>query len=96
MQETTFCGCQNPCDDQKLKAIDPEIDMELIEKHLDSFRRICAGEAGAGAIARLDQAERFRWLTAKRSTLIQCSVSHPGLCMDAEDTLNELFDKLVL
>jgi hypothetical protein len=83
-------------DKQKLKALAPEIDLELIEAHLNSFQRICAGEKGAGRIAELEQAERFRWLTAKRSTLIQCSVVHPGLCLSAEETLEELFEKLVL
>jgi hypothetical protein len=83
-------------DKQKLKALAPEIDLELIEAHLNSFQRICAGEKGAGRIAELEQAERFRWLTAKRSTLIQCSVVHPGLCLSAVETLEELFEKLVL
>ena len=83
-------------DEDKLKALAPDVDLELIVKHLDSFQRICAGEQSGGKIAGLDQAERFRWLTAKRSTLIQCSVTHPGLCHSAEETLQELFEKLVL
>lgn len=83
-------------DEHKLKSIDPNVDLELIQQHLESFQRICAGEKGAGKIAELDQTERFRWLTAKRSTLIQCSVTHPGLCVSAEETLQELFEKLVL
>lgn len=91
-----FAAVHIHVDPQKLQALDPDIDLEMIEQHLDSFRRICAGEKGAGKIAQLDQAERFRWLTAKRSTLIQCSVVHPGLCVSAEETLVELFGKLVL
>lgn len=91
-----FAGVQLHVDAKKLLALDPDIDLELIEQHLDSFRRICIGEKGAGRIAQLEQAERFRWLTAKRSTLIQCSVVHPGLCVSAEETLVELFEKLVL
>lgn len=83
-------------DEAKLKAIDPDIDLALITKHLDSFQRICTGDKTGGRLAELDQAERFRWLTAKRSTLIQCSPVHPGSCLSAEDTLNELFEKLVL
>ncbi|MFD1769145.1 DUF3037 domain-containing protein [Sphingobacterium suaedae] len=82
--------------EEKCKALDPEVDLELIKKHLDSFQRICAGDRSAGRLATLEQAERFRWLTAKRSTLIQCSLSHPGLCLSAEETLDELFEKLVL
>ncbi len=83
-------------DEAKCRALDPDIDLELILKHLDSFQRICAGDKDAGKLASLEQAERFRWLTAKRSTLIQCSVLHPGMCVSAEETLQELFDKLVL
>lgn len=80
----------------KCRALDSNIDLELIQAHLDSFIRICAGEQGAGKLALLDQPERFRWLTANRSTLIQCSPTHPGICVSAEETLNELFEKLVL
>jgi hypothetical protein len=83
-------------DASKCIALDPAIDLELIHRHLESFVKICAGEKGAGKIAELDQTERFRWLTAKRSTLIQCSVVHPGLCYSAEETHRELFEKLVL
>lgn len=83
-------------DEQKCKAIFTEVDLELIAKHLDSFQRICAGDKTAGQLAALEQAERFRWLTAKRSTLIQCSVVHPGMCIDAAKTHQELFEKLVL
>ncbi|MFZ4863766.1 DUF3037 domain-containing protein [Sphingobacterium sp. Mn56C] len=83
-------------DEAKLKALDANIDVELIKNHLTSFRRICAGESDAGRIAQLEQPERFRWLTAKRSTLIQCSVTHPGMCISAAETHQELFEKLVL
>lgn len=83
-------------DKKKIKALYQDVDLDVVERHLDSFRRICRGEKDAGRLAELEQSERFRWLTAKRSTLIQCSVSHPGLCVSAEDTLQELFDKLVL
>ncbi|PRD57336.1 DUF3037 domain-containing protein [Sphingobacterium gobiense] len=80
----------------KCRSLDPDIDLELIMKHLDSFQRICTGDKRGGKLATLEQAERFRWLTAKRSTIIQCSVVHPGLCVSAEKTHQELFEKLVL
>lgn len=83
-------------DEAKCRMLDPSIDLDLIAKHLDSFQRICIGDKGGGKLAMLEQAERFRWLTAKRSTIIQCSVVHPGLCISAEDTHQELFEKLVL
>ncbi|SFS90061.1 DUF3037 domain-containing protein [Sphingobacterium wenxiniae] len=83
-------------DEAKCRALYPEIDLELIKKHLDSFQYICVGDKRGGKLAALELPERFRWLTAKRSTLIQCSVTHPGLCVEPEETLQELFDKLVL
>ena len=83
-------------DEAKCKAIDPAVDLELIQRHLESFQWICEGDKRGGPLAMLEQAERFRWLTAKRSTIIQCSLSHPGMCVSAADTLDELFTRLVL
>lgn len=83
-------------DENKLKAIHNDIDVELIKAHLDSFQRICRGDKKAGKIASLEQDERFRWLTANRSTLIQCSSTHIGMCVEANDTHEELIKKLVL
>lgn len=83
-------------DEAKCRALYADVDLALILRHLDSFKRICVGDKGAGKLAELEQAERFRWLTAKRSTLIQCSVLHPGLCVSAEETHQTLFDKLIL
>lgn len=83
-------------DEKKLKALCEEIDIDLIQNHLLSFQRICKGDKSAGKIANLEQDERFRWLTANRSTLIQSSASHVGMCFDAKETHEELFKKLVL
>lgn|SRR5690606_2199397 len=83
-------------DEAKCRMLDPDIDLELIHRHLQSFQYICVGDKRGGKLAELDQPERFRWLTAKRSTIIQCSVVHPGLCFSAEETHQELFEKLVL
>lgn len=83
-------------DESKLQAIYPEVDIALIERHLESFQKICAGDKNYGKIANLEQAERFRWLTANRSTIIQCSPTHIGRCISAEETHKELMTKLVL
>lgn len=83
-------------DEIRLKALYADVDIVLVQQHLESFRRICIGDKGAGRIAGLEQAERFRWLTANRSTIIQCSATHPGMCISAEETHQELFEKLVL
>ena len=83
-------------DEQKIKALYADVDIEEIRRHLESFQKICAGEKSFGKIANLEQAERFRWLTANRSTIIQSSPVHTGLCISAEETHVELMNKLVL
>ena len=83
-------------DEGRITSLYPEIDIELVRKHLNTFQLICEGDPGAGPIAKLPTAERFRWLTATRSTIIQISKVHPGFGTDAEKTLNKLYRQLVL
>lgn len=83
-------------DEDRIRSFCPDLDMEIIDEHLKTFERICLGDAEAGPIGKLPMAERFRWLTATRSTIIQTSKVHPGFCMDAHETLNKLFRQLVL
>ncbi|MFZ4260871.1 DUF3037 domain-containing protein [Sphingobacterium sp. HJSM2_6] len=83
-------------DSDRCALLSPEIDFEKLKAHLESMQDICLGNRAGGALAALDQTERFRWLTAKRSTWLQCSPVHPGLCLDAASTHSELFHKLVL
>jgi hypothetical protein len=80
----------------KLRAVAPELDLEEIAARLHAFERICRGRATGGAIGQLPIAERFRWLTATRSTVVQCSAVHPGRCFDAAEALTRLFAQLVL
>lgn len=83
-------------DAHRITSLYPEIDIETVQKHLTTFQLICEGDPGAGPIAKLPVAERFRWLTATRSTIIQISKVHPGFCTNAEETLNKLYRQLVL
>ncbi|ASU35867.1 DUF3037 domain-containing protein [Mucilaginibacter xinganensis] len=83
-------------DEARLKACHPGLDLEELKKHLCSFERICHGGKDAGPIGQLDQASRFRWLTATRSTVLQTSKVHPGISEDALATLNRLFEQLVM
>ena len=83
-------------DADRIASLYPEVDIEVVRKHLNTFQLICEGNPGAGPIAKLPIAERFRWLTATRSTIIQISKVHPGFCTDAEETLNKLYRQLVL
>jgi hypothetical protein len=83
-------------DESRLTALFPQIDIKEIRSHLHAFEKICQGNPQAGPIAKLDLASRFRWLTAKRSTVIQTSAVHPGLCLNAQETLERLYQQLVL
>lgn len=77
---------------------DPEL-LDLcteIQARLQAFERISQGGADSGPIGQLPPASRFRWLTAARSTIVQTSPVHPGLCADSGETLARLFEQLVL
>lgn len=82
-------------DVERLAAFAPELDLPMVEAQLDLIPRICAGGPEAGPLGGLEQAERFHWLVSPRSTTIQVSPVHPGLCVDPQATLNDLFDTLV-
>jgi len=83
-------------DEDRLRAFAGYLDMEALHEHLCAFEKISLGDASAGAIAKLDHGLRFRWLTAARSTIVQTSKVHPGLCNDPAETLIKLHAKLVL
>ncbi len=82
--------------EERLQPFPGKPDSADINKYLDAFQRICEGDSNAGAIGKLPIAERFRWLTATRSTVIQTSKVHPGFCTDAEETLQRIFKQFVL
>jgi len=75
-------------------ALEPDVDE--LEERLGAFEKICAGRREGGLIGQLPPASRFRWLTATRSTVVQTSPVHPGLCADPAETLARLFSELVL
>ena len=80
----------------RIIAFSPHLNIAQIEAHLCAFRQICLGDSNAGPISKLPVAERFRWLTATRSTVLQTSEVHPGLCTDAQEMLEKLYTRLVL
>ncbi|MFN8344555.1 MAG: DUF3037 domain-containing protein [Spirosomataceae bacterium] len=82
--------------EERLRAFSGNIDSEELRERLCTFERICAGRKEGGTIGQLSLAERFRWLTATRSTIVQTSAVHPGLCTDADETLTRLYAQLVL
>lgn len=90
-----FLGCMVEIDEARLKVLCDDLDFDELRKHLDSFQRICAGKKDGGRIGQLSMPERFRWLTAARSTVVQTSHVHPGLCTNAAEKLAHLYRQLV-
>jgi hypothetical protein len=92
-----FLDARVALDRDRLQALspDPTRDLDTIERGLAMIPRICAGDPAAGPIAALDQAERFRWLCATRSTVNQVSPVHAGLCDDPAAMLDHLMKKMV-
>lgn len=90
-----FLGARVELDERVLVALAPDCDPGAVREHLESIAGIAAGEPDAGPIARLSQPERFHWLVAPSSTIIQPSEVHTGLTADPEATLEHLFRTLV-
>ena len=90
-----FLRAKVEVDEPRLRALWPEIDLDVVRQHLEAIPRICAGTPDAGPIGKLTLRERFHWLVAPSSTVIQPSEVHTGLCEDPAAELNHLFDRLV-
>jgi hypothetical protein len=86
-----FLGMRLVCEPDELRALVPDLDADLLARYLHACRRICQGDATAGPVALVPPSERFHWLTAPRSDVIQASPVHEGLCEDPAATLDELF-----
>jgi hypothetical protein len=82
-------------DEARLRVLDPTLDLEQVRLHVASIPAICAGGAAAGPIGRLAQRERFHWLVAPRSTMIQLSPVHTGRCDDPRAALGRLLETVV-
>jgi hypothetical protein len=82
-------------DQTRLAALDPALDPAIVREHLEAISLICEGGAEAGPIGRLAPRARFHWLVAPRSTIIQTSPVHTGLCADGDTMLSHLLDKMV-
>ncbi len=80
----------------RLTTLCPTLDIAAIQAHLELIQNICAGQAQIGPINHLSQAERFHWLVAPRSTTIQISPVHCGLCTDPQTALDNIFEKMVI
>jgi len=90
-----FLEARIELDEQRLRAFAPALDVESIRPHLAAIPAICAGGAQAGPIGQLTQRERFYWLIAPRSTIIQTSPAHTGYCKNPTDVVERLLDTMV-
>ena len=91
-----FLGCRVALDAAMVRALAPDADVGAITAQLDAVRAVCAGDPAAGPIARLSPSERFHWLSTPRSTVVQPSAAHAGLCDDPAVALERLFAATVL
>ncbi|WP_322513416.1 DUF3037 domain-containing protein [Chloroflexus sp.] len=95
-RQQRFLGMRAQLDEGRIAALWPDLDLEPVREQLAAFELVCAGGAAAGPIGELPIYERFRWLTATRSTIIQPSAVHCGLCEQAAAMLAHIFAEMVL
>ena len=90
-----FLGVRIEIDPVRLRALAPDVDLPLVERHLRTFEAICEGRPEGGPVSALPASDRFHWLTAPRSTIIQTSPVHVGCATDPRRALEELLQELV-
>jgi Protein of unknown function (DUF3037) len=94
-RERDFIGARTALDHRRLAVLAPDVEAVTVETHLQAIERIAHADPEGGPIARLSPAERFHWLVAPSSTVIQCSPVHTGLTADPEGELDRLTARLV-
>jgi Protein of unknown function (DUF3037) len=94
-QAKGFLEARIELDEQRLMALDSTLDLESIRTHLAAIAAICAGGENAGPLGQLSQRQRFHWLVAPRSTIIQTSPVHSGRCTNLTAVLDQLLDRMV-
>jgi len=91
-----FLGMKVHLDESRLRCFSEDIDIDMLKQYLNAWELVCQGGDKGGSIGSLEMHLRFRWLTATRSTIIQSSKVHPGMCKDPEQILERLFQRFVL
>ena len=95
-KKAKFIKVLSHIDDAKIEALSNDFDIEQLHCNITALKKIASGDKEGGPIGEMDIPERFRWLTAIRSSAIQTSRPHSGLCEDLEKTIQRLFEELVL
>jgi len=83
-------------DIQRVTTFAPSLDIDTVQHALEQLERVCKGGENSGPVGQLSLSERFHWLVAPRSTIIQTSPAHSGLCSNPEHTLDHLMKSMVL
>jgi len=94
-RQRDYLGARVELDPARLRALRAPVPLEEVREHLDALVRVAAGDPDAGPIAALPASERFGWLAAPSSTIVQASEVHTGLSRDPDVTLGALFERLV-
>jgi hypothetical protein len=95
-RQLNFLGARVEVEKERLRAVAPALEMSELAAHLQGLVKVAEGNPAAGAMATLPPSERFGWLAAPSSTIVQASEVHTGLCEDPKSTLDGLFERLVL
>lgn len=90
-----FLGARTTVDAERLRVLDARLDLAALREHLDLVERVAAGASDAGPVAALERSERFGWLVAPSSTILQPSPVHTGLCVDPAAEIERLHGLLV-
>lgn len=91
-----YLGIRFSVNKDRIVAFSSKADTDTLSEYLQAWELICAGAPKGGVIGELELADRFRWLAAAKSSILQCSQTHPGLCHDPERELDDLFNRYVL
>jgi len=90
-----FLGVRIHLDEARTLILAPDLDLAALQQQLDNIARICEGGPDAGILGQMSRSERFHWLVSPRSTIIQTSRVHTGLCIDPTDALDHLLKTMV-
>ena len=89
--EAAYLGCRLALDQARALSLAPTLDLAGVARQLDAIRAVCAGDRDAGPVAALSPSERYHWLAAPRSTVVQPSAAHVGVCDDPAAALDRIF-----
>lgn len=91
-----FLGLRSALPAEKLRVLGADVDLEAVDEHLRALGLIAAGDPAGGPVAAAEASARFHWLVSPTSTVVQPSEVHTGLCTEPQETLDRLFEELVL